>query len=490
MASLTRAWPAFGRLMGFLLIALSCFLLPPILVDVSDQRAEWEGLLTSFFIILLAGVLLFVATKSEQIQPLESRSTIWAMCFAWSGLSVCASLPFLLCLPELSFLEALFEATSGLTTTGATVLTGLDRMSGGLLLWRAELQWLGGLGIIVLATSVLPTLALGGMQLFRLEFFDNFEKTTPRLSKMAFWLLNLYIGLTFLCGLSYYLAGMSLFDALCHAMTTISTGGFSTHDASLGYFESASVEGLAIVFMMLSAAPFLYYVRLFQPGRPPRKRLRDDQLTCFLVFWGGACLLTAFWVFPRFETASSWQTLRDILFSVTTTLTGTGYTTVDYSAWGSPIWTLFLILMLCGGCAGSTSCGFKQFRIFVLFQNLSYVVFASLQPQRVFVHRFNDRNLSPQVVRAVTGYFTLFVVSLVVVTLALAFCGLPFIDAVSAAAASLANVGPALGPTLGPSGTYGALNAQAQAIFVGAMLVGRLEIVAFLILFSRRFWRM
>ena len=384
-----------------------------------------------------------------------------------------------------SFTDAFFEAISGLTTTGATVISGLDYLPDGLLLWRSILQWLGGIGIIVVAMVFLPELRVGGMQIFKSEGFDTFGKILPRATEIAAQVAWLYVGLTGACAVLYIATGMRSFDAVLHAMTTIATGGFSTYDSSFVKF-GASTEYAAVVFMCLAALPFVRYVQLINGA--PSSLFHDSQVRVFFI----VLLVTV-----GFLTLVLWQGyqlsgelgFRKALFNVVSITTGTGYASADYSSWGPVALVVFFYAGLVGGCAGSTSCSVKVFRYQLLVSAIHMQLRKIHSPNGVFNLRYQGRIVGTDVINSVISFFVIFFVSLGISAMALALTGLDLLTAFSGAAAALANIGPGLGEVIGPSGNYSTLSDSAKWILAFTMLLGRLELLAVYTLFTLRFWR-
>jgi len=384
-----------------------------------------------------------------------------------------------------SFTDAFFGAMSGLTTTGATVISGLDYLPDGLLLWRSILQWLGGIGIIVVAMVFLPELRVGGMQIFKSEGFDTFGKILPRATEIAAQVAWLYVGLTGACAVIYIATGMRSFDAVLHAMTTIATGGFSTYDSSFVKF-GASTEYAAVVFMCLAALPFVRYVQLINGA--PGSLFQDSQVRVFFI----VLLVTV-----GFLTLVLWQGyqfsgelgFRKALFNVVSITTGTGYASADYSSWGPVALVVFFYAGLVGGCAGSTSCSVKVFRYQLLVSAIHMQLRKIHSPSGVFNLRYQGRIVGTDVINSVISFFVIFFVSLGVSAMALALTGLDLLTAFSGAAAALANIGPGLGEVIGPSGNYSTLSDSAKWILAFTMLLGRLELLAVYTLFTLRFWR-
>ena len=375
---------------------------------------------------------------------------------------------------ELSFTDAYFEAMSGLTTTGSTVITGLDNLPQGILLWRGLLQWLGGIGVIIVAMVFLPELRVGGMQIFKSEAFDTFGKILPRATAIARQISTIYIALTMACTLTYLALGMSVFDATVHALTTVSTGGFANYDSSFAVF-SGLPEYAASFFMVLAALPFVRYVQMINGRTTPL--LRDSQVQVFLMTIAALVTVSSVVLVTTFP--HHWeQALRESLFNITSIITGTGYASVDYMGWGSFLVALFFFTGLIGGCAGSTTCSVKIFRYQILFSSIRTQIRRIRSPHGIFAPRFEGRTVGPDVMSSVISFFMFFVVSLGLVSWALAMTGLDMVTSVSGAATALANVGPGLGDIIGPAGNFQSLNDSAKWILSIAMLTGRLELLS------------
>ncbi|MFV2091789.1 MAG: TrkH family potassium uptake protein [Hyphomicrobiales bacterium] len=470
--------------LGILLTSLGAVMLVPALYDLAMGNRNWEGFAISAGATLFIGIGMTIATWGPSTTFSVQQAFVMTS-GAWVVLALFAALPLTIIDTNLSFTDAFFETMSGLTTPGSTVLVGLDTMSRGILLWRGLLQWMGGIGIIVMAIAILPLLQVGGMQLFRVEAFDARDKAHPRAAQISASLSLIYIGLTVLGAIAYRLAGLSPFDAIVHSMTTIATGGFSNYDASLGYFDSTAVESVAIVFMIAGSLPFLLYVRAFQ-GRL-RDLFIDSQVRWFFA---------AVAIFSLLAMASQLQGqygvehgLREALFNVVSLMTGTGYATVDYDNWGPFAVVLLFFVTFVGGCAGSTSCGIKIFRFEILFKHMRIQLERLSYPHGVFTPRYGGRRIPERVTRSVMAFFLLFFASFGVLAGVLSLTGLDNVTAFSAAASALANVGPGLGEVVGPAGNYSTLPDTAKWALAAGMLVGRLELFTVLVLFVPAFWR-
>jgi trk system potassium uptake protein TrkH len=474
-----------GYVIGLLVVILGAMMVFPFLADLLEGRGEWPVFLQSGLITILGGALLALSCDSDKHDGLSIQQTFLLTTFVWVALPLFGALPLMLGATELSFTDAFFEAMSGLTTTGSTVISGLDDLPKGLLLWRGILQWLGGIGIIVVAMVFLPELRVGGMQIFKSEAFDTFGKILPRAQAIAKQISLIYVGLTVACMLVYFSLGMGGFDALVHAMTTVSTGGFSNYDGSFGTF-SGPAEYAAAVFMILAALPFVRYVQLVNGHTQPM--LLDSQIRVFLATILVLVVVTAgvlVTIFPHHPE----QALREALFNITSIISGTGYASVDYMKWGSFLVTVFFFIGLIGGCAGSTACSVKIFRYQLLFASIQVQIQRIRSPHGVFVPRFEGRPVGPDVLSSVISFFMFFVLTMGIVAWALALTGLDFITAVSGAATAVANVGPGLGETIGPAGNFATLNDAAKWILSSAMLIGRLEMMAVYAILTPRFWR-
>ena len=471
-------------IIGLLLAAVATGMLLPALADLVSGHDDWQVFVASALVTgFIAGAL--ILTNRGDLPPLSVKQAFLLTSLSWLALTGFAALPFAFSAQNLSYTDAFFEAMSGLTTTGATILTGLDSAPPGILLWRALLQGFGGIGIIVMAISVLPMLNVGGMQLFRLESSDTSEKILPRTAQIAGSITRLYFAITLACVIAYMMAGMDVFDAIAHAMTTIATGGFSTRDASLGAF-APEVAMVAVVFMLLSAMPFVAYLQLV--NRKFDKFLQDAQIRTFL---GLALIATlAMWAYQLSgDIAAPGEALLAAAFNTISILTGTGYATTDYGTWGPLALALFFVLTFIGGCAGSTACGLKIFRLQVIFKTGWRYIRQLTLPNGIFVIRYNGRVLDDDVANSVVAFVLIFILSFSVVAVSLSLMGLAPITALSAAAAAIANVGPGLGPEIGPTGTYAALPDRAKWVLSFGMLLGRLEFLTILVMFSPSFWR-
>ncbi len=473
-----------GYVIGLLLMTLGGAMALPMLVDLLAGNAHWPVFAEAGMITGGTGMCLSLACANAVRDRLSLQQTFLMTSGVWFALPVFAALPMLIGATDLSYTDAFFEAMSGLTTTGSTVITGLDDLPPGLLLWRGLLQWFGGIGVIVMAMVFLPELRVGGMQIFRSEAFDTMGKVLPRAAEISSRISTIYIGITVACALCYAAAGMDAFDAAVHAMTTVSTGGFANYDASFGAFQGAH-EYIATVFMLAAALPFVLYIQLANGDGTPL--LRNSQVR---AFFGTVAVLVGV-VMASLVFIDGYgieQALRESLFNIASILTGTGYASVDYMAWGGFIITVFFFCGLIGGCAGSTSCSVKIFRYQILFATVTAQLRRIHSPHAIFRPRYDGRTVTEDVLSSVMAFFVLFIVTLGIFAVALALTGLDMITSISGAATALANIGPGLGPVIGPAGTFAPLPDSAKWLLSAAMLIGRLELVVVYVLFTPRFW--
>ncbi|MEQ3624332.1 MAG: TrkH family potassium uptake protein [Celeribacter sp.] len=474
-----------GYVIGLLLTCLGGFMLLPLGMDLMEANGHWPVFLESAVITLLSGGLMALACSNGVGEGLTLRQTFLLTTGVWLTLPIFGALPFMLGPPNASWTDAYFEAISGLTTTGSTVFSGLDDLPKGVLLWRSILQWTGGIGIIVVAMVFLPELRVGGMQVFRSEAFDTLGKILPRAGQIASRISVCYVTLTFACYLSYLAVGMESFDALNHALTTLSTGGFSTYDSSFGGFQGPA-EYVASVFMILASLPFVRYVQIL--AGTARPLYRDAQVHAFLLVI--AVLVLTLTVYRIVVNGDHFEHgLREGLFNVTSIITGTGYASVDYQLWGPMPGVLFFFIGLVGGCAGSTCCSIKIFRYQILFSAIRAQIRRLHSPSGIFIPRFDGRPVTEDVLSSVMAFFSLFVVSVGVLSVLLSMTGLDFVTSVSGAATALANIGPGLGTEIGPAGNFANLNPMAKWLLAIAMLVGRLELLVVYALLTVSFWR-
>lgn len=473
--------------LGILLMLTGGAMLPCAVVDFFTSAESWGVFgLTAFVLGGIGGILTIASGNSEK--KTGTREAFLLTTLVWAVLPLAAALPFLAL--GFTFTDAVFESVSGLTTTGATIMTGLDEEQKGLLLWRSILQWIGGVGIIVTAIAVLPMLRVGGMQLFRAESSDVSDKFLPRVTEIAKQITWLYLGLTIACLFCYVVAGMTFFDAVNHAMTTMAAGGYSTSDASMGkYAETRAIE-VSIVFMFLAGLPFTTMV-LFFHGRV-NWLVKDPQPRFYLAVIIIAVIIL--YVCVKFHPQTYFirhdeHLLRDTIFSVISVLTGTGYASTDFGQWGSLPEIVFFTLMFIGGCAGSAACGMNVFRVEIVLRTMWTYIRRMLSPNRIIVVRYGHRRVQDDVLQSVMTFIFLYLFVFSVSAVLISLTGLDTISSLSAAATSISNVGPGLGSIFGPSGTFQPLHPFAKWVCLIAMIFGRLELITIFVVLTPRFWR-
>ena len=445
-----------------------------------------HSFISASFVTIFIGVL-FILANLEKNFKLNLRQTFLFSSLAWIMVAAFGSLPFLLSSQNFSFSEAFFESMSGITTTGATIISDLDNSPKSILLWRAIMQWLGGIGIVVMAITILPLLKVGGMQLFKMEGPDSTEKILPRTIEVATIIISTYIILTILCGFFYWVFGMSIFDSVSHAMTTIATGGFSTHNASIGFFKSSNIEIVASIFIILGSIPFISYLKFTQGNR--KVFFQDVQIKGLIYLLVFAIIVMFFYlIFIKYE-SSIFDKIRISSFNVISILSGTGYVTDDFGLWGKFSLIFFLLLMFIGGCAGSTACGIKIFRLQMLLIFLKNQIKKLISPNSVIITKYNNQKISDDFINSVIIFIFSFLFIFLIIAVLLSISGLDFITSISGAASSISNVGPGLGDIIGPNGNYREIPDLSKWILSAGMLLGRLELFAVLVLFFPSFWR-
>lgn len=474
------------RILGLLLTLFSVTMLPPLLIAVLADDDTVGGFVSAFGITLLCGAMLWLPLRGVR-RELRIRDGFLVTALFWSVLGVFGSLPFALTdSMHISPVDAIFESISGLTTTGATVLTGLDDLPASILLYRHLLQWLGGIGIIVVAVAVLPMLGIGGMQLYRAETPgpSKDSKLTPRITETAKALFSVYLLLTVACAGAYSLAGMSGFDAVCHAFSTVAIGGFSTHDASMGYFDSNAVYLICTLFMLVSAINFGMHYTAFR--RRDILAYRDDSETKFFLSAMTVCVVITCLYLGFRDILPPGDALVHGLFQAVSITTTTGYATQDFSIWPGFLPIMLLMFSFMGGCVGSTGGGIKAMRLMLIYKQGIRELKQLLHPHAVIPLKVGNRRVEATVVSAVWSFFAVYTFAFIVIMLVLMATGLDFTTAFSAVAASLNNLGPGLGDV---AANYGSINATAKAVLCFAMLLGRLEVFTLLVLFTPMFWR-
>lgn len=443
----------------------------------------------AFFIseaITVTVALSMIFIRKEVPDRLSVRDVFLLTVLAWCLVCLFGALPFILSHTVSNVTDAIFESVSAVTTTGATVITGLDSLARDILLWRSMMQWIGGLGIVALGAAVLPFLRIGGMRLFRAESSDFSEKTLPHTRRYLIRLLMVYMIISMACTVAYIIAGMTPFDAINHAMTTVSTGGFSTHDASMAFFDSVAVESVAMVFMLIAAVPFVMFLPLFSGKLGTLKP--DAQVRSMLASYAAIIVLLVWWL-DWDDQSSMLEWIRYSAFHVISIGTTTGYVSTDYASWGSFSAVVFFFLTFVGGCSGSTSGGIKIFRFKIAFILFRETLQRLLHPNAVLMRSMEGHRVTDDIVASVVAFALAFACTVGVVAILLAGAGNDFVTSFSAASTAVANVGPGIGDVVGPVSNFSSLNDASKWILSFAMLLGRLEIFTVLIVLTPAFWR-
>ena len=468
--------------LGILQIILGIFMLIPIFVQFFFNEID-----SSFFgasiITIIFGTLFFLSNLDHD-KKLNLQQAFLLTALSWLSIAIFGSLPLIFSEVNFSFTNAFFESMSGITTTGSTIIPNLEEMPKAILLWRAILQWLGGIGIIVMAITLMPIMNVGGMQLFKISNSDSSEKILPKSKEIALRLIYIYSGLTTLCAISYKILGMNTFDSITHSMTTIATGGFSNYNESIGFFNSFSIEISAMIFIILGSLPFIAYIKFLNGNR--RIFFSDIQIITFLKIILISILILSIYLFLD---KSSELNFRTVLFNVISILTGTGYVNAQFDNWGGFPLIIFIGLMFIGGCAGSTTCGIKIFRFQILYSFVLNQLKKIIYPKGIFVLKYNQSPVDDKFTASIISFIYMYLVIFFVITALLSLTGLDFITSISGAATSISNVGPGLGSTIGPNGNFSSLPDISKWILSFGMILGRLELFAILVLFLPSFWR-
>lgn len=475
------------RILGILLAVFSITMLPPVLVSWLYQDGAANAFLQAFALLLTIGLLLWLPARKHR-KELKIRDGFIVVVMFWIALGFSGSLPFYLTeTPQMTFTDAVFESMSGLTTTGSTVLTGLDGLPEAVLFYRQFLQWLGGMGIVVLAVAILPLLGVGGMQLYRAETPGPMKdaKLTPRITETAKALWYIYLGLTIACAVAYHWAGMTWFDAIGHSFSTVAIGGFSTHDASIGYFDSGLIEMIAVVFMLIAAMNFSLHFIAWR-NRSFTSYFKDSELRVFLSIMLLISVVSVTYLMWTSTVTDPWLALRQGIFQTVSIGTTAGFATADFAYWPGFLPILLLFASYIGGCAFSTGGGMKVIRVMLLFKQGYREVLRLIHPNAVFAIRINGKALPSKVVGAVWGFFALYVFCFTIMHLILMSTGLDVVTSFSAVTATLNNLGPGLGDV---SANFGEINNTSKWVLCIAMLLGRLEIFTLLVVLTPAFWR-
>ena len=468
--------------LGILQIILGIFMLIPIIVQFFYKEID-SSFLGASIVTIIFGTLFFLSNLDHD-KKLNLQQAFLLTALSWLSIAIFGSLPFIFSSVNFSFTNAFFESMSGITTTGSTIISDLEIMPKGILLWRAILQWLGGIGIIVMAITLMPIMNVGGMQLFKISSNDTSEKILPKSKEIALRLIYIYSILTFFCALSYKILGMNIFDSITHSMTTIATGGFSNYNNSIGFFDSFSIEISAMVFIILGSLPFITYIKFLSGEK--KIFFSDIQIKSFFKIILLSIIILSIYM-AVIGTAE--LNLRSILFNVISILTGTGYVNAQFDNWGGFSLLLFIGLMFIGGCAGSTTCGIKIFRIQILYSFVSNQIKKIIYPKGIFILKYNYEPVDKKFIASIISFIYMYLVIFFTITALLSLTGLDLITSISGAATSISNVGPGLGPIIGPNGNFSTLPDISKWILSIGMILGRLELFAILVLFLPSFWR-
>ena len=476
-------------IVGFMLTLLGILMAVPAAIDAlfGSMDGAHEFALSAALSVAI-GLLIYLLSVTEK-EPLKAKEMFLTTTLIWVGYALMAAVPFYMSQYHLSWTDSVFEAMSGLTTTGSTVLSNLDQMTPGILLWRSMLQWLGGAGIVIVAIMILPALRIGGMQFFTTESSAGSKRDLPTVEQNLRAVFLYLIGLTMACCLCLRYAGMSWFDAVNHSFTTISTGGFSTHDASIGYFNNPTIDWILTFFMAVSGVPLVLGLYLLK-GRWKSIR-NDEQITFYLKFLLCSVLLLTLlrWGADHFMPRELGRYIRESAFSIVSIVTSTGFVMDNYQLWGNFAIAFFMFLMLFGGCTGSTAGGIKMFRFTILFRATAVRLKSLVQPHGVFVPRYGLHIITDDILISVLVFVGLYFGTAIVLTLALSAGGLDFVTSFSGALTSLSNVGPGLGHVIGPDKTFAMLPGGVKWLLILGMLVGRLEFISVFVLFFPFLWR-
>jgi len=470
--------------LGILQIVLGVSMIIPILIQIIYDQLD-SSFIAAGIITIIFGILFFLSNLNHE-KKLSLQQAFLLTALSWLSIAIFGSLPFIFSDLQLTITDALFESMSGITTTGSTIITNLNESPKAILLWRAILQWLGGIGIIVMAITLMPIMNVGGMQLFKISANDKTEKILPKSKEVAVRLILIYSGLTFICSIFYNIFGMSFFDSITHSMTTIATGGFSNYNESIGYFNSATIEITSIIFIILGSIPFIAYIKFLNGDK--KIFISDSQIKSFIKIIIFSILILFFYLAfqnKNFEEIN----IRSITFNVISILTGTGYVTQEFDSWGSFPLIFFILLMFIGGCAGSTACGIKIFRVQILYLFLVNQLKKIVYPRGIFIIKYDNNIVDDKFLASIISFIYLYIIIFFLITALLSLSGLDFITSISGAATSISNVGPGLGSIIGPSGNFSQLPDTSKWVLSLGMILGRLELFAILVLFLPSFWK-
>ncbi len=470
---------------GTVICAVGFFLFIPLIFEVIYKTESWQSYVVPILLYLIVGGSLVIINRNVDLK-ISLKEAFIITVLSWLLMTFLCAVPFLYTEVNLGIVDALFESMSGITTTGATILNDIDSLPKGILIWRSFLQWLGGIGIVVIALIILPFLRIGGMQLFHLEGDDPYDKSLPKISSVIKKIFIIYITITIILIFLYYIFGMNFFDSITHSFTTISTGGFSSHNDSFAYFDSDKILLIAIVFMILGSLPFLVLVQTSQKNLFPV--FKDHQIRVFFIVLIIAITIIFFLAY-NYVDGNFLSRFIAVSFNTISIISGTGYTSENFENWGNYASVLFLILMFIGGCAGSTTGGLKVFRFQILFSYLNLHLNKMLKPHSISASRFNGKIISETTYESVMSFFFLYIMTFFLSALLLSFSGLDFLTCISASASAISNVGPGLGTVIGPNGNYAILDNYSKLVLITTMFLGRLELLTILVLLIPSFWK-
>ena len=470
--------------LGILLIILGVAMIVPLAFQLIYKELD-STFVVSGIITITFGVLFFLS-NIDHLKSINTQQAFLLTALSWLSIAVFGSLPFFFSELNLSITDSFFESMSGITTTGATILSNIENSPKGILIWRAMLQWLGGIGVILMAITLMPIMNIGGMQLLKISSYDTSEKILPKSKQISLRLIMVYLFLTLFCAFFYKIFGMNFFDSITHSMTTIATGGFSNYDQSIGYFNNPYIEIISILFILLGSIPFILYIKFISDDK--KIIFKDEQVKLFFKLSLFSILILFFYLII-FNKDISQIHIRSVIFNVVSILTGTGYVTKEFDQWGNFPLIFFLILMFIGGCAGSTTCGIKVFRVHILYYFIRNQLLKIIYPRAIINLKYNNNKVEDKLIASIISFIYLYILIFFVLASLLTLTGLDFITSISGAASSLSNVGPGLGNEIGPNSNYSGIPDQSKWLLSFGMILGRLEIFAILIIFLPSFWR-
>ena len=470
--------------LGILLIILGIAMIVPMGFQLIYNEFDSTFIISS--IITITFGILFFLSNIDHLKSINTHQAFLLTALSWLSIAVFGSLPFFFSNLNLSITDSFFESMSGITTTGATILNNIENSPKGILIWRAMLQWLGGIGVILMAITLMPIMNIGGMQLLKISSYDTSEKILPKSKQISLRLILVYLFLTLSCAIFYKIFGMNFFDSITHSMTTIATGGFSNYDQSIGYFNNAYIEIISVLFILLGSIPFILYIKFISDDK--KIIFKDEQVKLFFKL-SLVSILILFLYLIIFNKDLSQVHIRSVVFNVVSILTGTGYVTKEFDQWGNFPLIFFLILMFIGGCAGSTTCGIKIFRVHILYYFIRNQLLKIIYPRAIINLKYNNNKVEDKLIASIISFIYLYILIFFVLASLLTLTGLDFITSISGAASSLSNVGPGLGNEIGPNSNYSGIPDQSKWLLSFGMILGRLEIFAILIIFLPSFWR-